>query len=152
MGVAAAVLVRHRSCRCHSTTYFQHKNEACISNICFHTSINSLLQTILLLYFVIEDHDTLFIMSEAVHFIGIGFLAYKLLRKKNVGGVLELNLVHFTRPFNTLYPSFSYRSSFAQMVHPSCGKQLTFWCTQTIFSICIPIAASTSQPTTANDL
>jgi len=48
------------------------------------------MQTIILLYFIIEDHDTLFVMAEAVHLAGIGILAYKLLRKKNCGGACAL--------------------------------------------------------------
>lgn len=48
------------------------------------------LQAIILLYFIIEDHDTLFVMAEAVHLAGIGILAYKLLRKKNCGGELSV--------------------------------------------------------------
>jgi ER lumen protein retaining receptor len=45
------------------------------------------LQTLILFYFIIEDHDTLFVMSEGVHFMGIGVLAYKLLKKRNCGGM-----------------------------------------------------------------
>jgi hypothetical protein len=44
------------------------------------------MQTLILFYFIIEDHDTLFVMSEGVHFMGIGVLAYKLLKKRNCGG------------------------------------------------------------------
>lgn len=44
------------------------------------------MQSLVLLYLVIEDHDTLFVMAEVVQFIGIGVLAYKLLRKRNCGG------------------------------------------------------------------
>lgn len=33
-----------------------------------------------------EDHDTLFILSESVHFLGIGLLAYKLIKKRGAGG------------------------------------------------------------------
>lgn len=40
----------------------------------------------MLLWFVVEDHDTLFILSESVHFLGIGLLAYKLIKKKAAGG------------------------------------------------------------------
>ena len=43
-------------------------------------------QALLALWFVVEDHDTLFVMSESVHFLGIGLLSYKLIRKKNCGG------------------------------------------------------------------
>ena len=44
------------------------------------------LQVLLLLWFVVEDHDTLFVLSESVHFVGIGLLAYKLIRKRAAGG------------------------------------------------------------------
>lgn len=43
-------------------------------------------QALLLLWFVVEDHDTLFILSESVHFLGIGVLGYKLLTKRNCSG------------------------------------------------------------------
>ena len=46
-----------------------------------------ILQLLLTLWFVIEDHDTLFVLSESVHFLGIGVLAYKLVRKRNSGGL-----------------------------------------------------------------
>jgi|AntAceMinimDraft_11_1070367.scaffolds.fasta_scaffold112865_1 hypothetical protein len=36
---------------------------------------------LLLLYVVIEDHDSLFVMAETVHFVGIGLLAYKLVMR-----------------------------------------------------------------------
>jgi hypothetical protein len=39
-----------------------------------------------LLWLVVEDHDNLFVMAEAVHFAGIAVLAYKLVRKRNSGG------------------------------------------------------------------
>lgn len=51
-------------------------------------------QTLLLLYFVIEDHDTLFILSEIVHMVGISILAHKLLKTKNSGGK-KLSIVAF---------------------------------------------------------
>lgn len=47
-------------------------------------------QTLLLLWFVVEDHDTLFILSESVHFLGIGLLAYKLIKKRAAGGASAL--------------------------------------------------------------
>ena len=47
---------------------------------------------------MIEDHDTLFVMAEAVHLGGIGVLAYKLLRKKNCGG-LSLRTQELTAVF-----------------------------------------------------
>lgn len=43
--------------------------------------------SIFLMWLVIEDHDNLFVMSELVHFVGIGILAYKLMKKKNAGGI-----------------------------------------------------------------
>lgn len=46
-------------------------------------------QALLLLWFVVEDHDTLFILSESVHFLGIGVLAWKLIKKKAAGGALR---------------------------------------------------------------
>ena len=42
---------------------------------------------LLLLYLVIDNHDTLFIMAEFVHFIGIAILAHKLLREKSCLGL-----------------------------------------------------------------
>ena len=51
-----------------------------------HLAIDSPLQVLLLLWFVVEDHDTLFVLSESVHFIGIGLLAYKLIKKRAAGG------------------------------------------------------------------
>jgi ER lumen protein retaining receptor len=43
-------------------------------------------QALLLLWFVVEDHDTLFVLSESVHFMGIGVLAFKLIKKRAAGG------------------------------------------------------------------
>ena len=62
---------------------------------------------LLLLYVVIEDHDSLFIMAETVHFIGIGFLAYKLIRERNCTG-LSLGTQDLTAIFLAirLYCSF----------------------------------------------
>jgi hypothetical protein len=45
------------------------------------------LQLLMLLWRTIEDHDTLFVLAEISHFVGIGLLAYKLQRKKSVAGV-----------------------------------------------------------------
>lgn len=44
-------------------------------------------QLLLLLWLVIEDHDNLFVMAETVHFIGIALLVYKLVSKRNCGGM-----------------------------------------------------------------
>ena len=55
------------------------------------------LMALVLFYFIIEDHDTLFVMSEVIHFIGIAVLGYKLLKQKNSAGLSlgsqELTLV-----------------------------------------------------------
>lgn len=50
------------------------------------------MQVLVLFYLVIEDHDTLFILSEIVHALGIIVLGYKLIRKKNSGGALDVPL------------------------------------------------------------
>lgn len=65
------------------------------------------LLALLLLYVVIEDHDSLFVMAETVHFIGIGFLAYKLVRERNCTG-LSLKTQDLTAIFLAvrLYCSF----------------------------------------------
>jgi hypothetical protein len=44
-------------------------------------------QFILGLWLTIEDHDTLFVLAELAHFVGIVVLVYKLHRKKSVAGV-----------------------------------------------------------------
>lgn len=41
---------------------------------------------LLVLWRTIEDHDTLFVLAEVAHFLGIGLLAYKLQTKKSVAG------------------------------------------------------------------
>ena len=50
-------------------------------------------QLLFILWLMIEDHDKLFIASEVVHFGGIGILGYKLLRKRNCGGMLPQLLI-----------------------------------------------------------
>ena len=45
------------------------------------------MQLLMILWRTIEDHDTLFILAELSHFVGIGLLAFKLQRKKSVAGV-----------------------------------------------------------------
>jgi ER lumen protein retaining receptor len=42
---------------------------------------------VVMLYFVIEDHNNLFVMAEVVHFAGIAVLLYKLFRRRNAGGL-----------------------------------------------------------------
>lgn len=41
---------------------------------------------LLVLWRTIRDHDTLFVLAETAHFVGIGVLAYKLHKKKSVAG------------------------------------------------------------------
>jgi ER lumen protein retaining receptor len=43
-------------------------------------------QLLLTLWLTIEDHDTLFVLAELAHFVGIIILVYKLYRKKSVAG------------------------------------------------------------------
>ena len=45
------------------------------------------LTALVLFYFIIEDHDTLFVMSEIIHFVGIALLGYKLLKQRNSAGL-----------------------------------------------------------------
>lgn len=52
----------------------------------------------LLLWLIVDDHDTLFVASEGIHFVGIGALAYKLLKQKNCGG-LSLKTQELTAAF-----------------------------------------------------
>lgn len=42
---------------------------------------------LMILWRTIEDHDTLFVLAEAAHFVGIGLLVYKLYTKKSVAGL-----------------------------------------------------------------
>ena len=42
---------------------------------------------VLVLYLVVDNHDTLFIMAETVHFIGILILAYKLIKERSCLGL-----------------------------------------------------------------
>ena len=48
------------------------------------------LQTLGFLYYIIEDHDTLFILSEGCHLAGLGILIYKLQQKKSAAGAQRL--------------------------------------------------------------
>jgi hypothetical protein len=41
---------------------------------------------LLFMYFVIEDHDILFVLSEVCHLIGLAVLLYKLHQKKSAAG------------------------------------------------------------------
>mmetsp|Transcript_46257 Transcript_46257/g.118098 ORF Transcript_46257/g.118098 Transcript_46257/m.118098 type:complete len:281 (-) Transcript_46257:310-1152(-) len=62
---------------------------------------------LVLLWLVVEDHDNLFIMSEVIHFSGLGFLIFKLQSKKNCAG-LSLRTQELTALFLAvrLYCSF----------------------------------------------
>ena len=44
------------------------------------------MQALLFMYFVLEDHDILFILSEACHLIGLAVLLFKLHQKKSAAG------------------------------------------------------------------
>lgn len=66
---------------------------------------------LLILYRTIEDHDTLFILSEVVHFLGIGLLLWKLMRKKNVGG-LSLRSQELTAMFLSVRLVCSYQMEY----------------------------------------
>jgi hypothetical protein len=57
-----------------------------------------LMQILGFLYVVIEDHDTLFVMSEGCHLAGLGILIYKLQQKQSAAGAARpsaLPSVHF---------------------------------------------------------
>mgnify|MGYP001806952481 CR=1 FL=1 len=41
---------------------------------------------LLILWRTIKDHDTLFVLAEIAHFVGIGVLGYKLQQKRSVAG------------------------------------------------------------------
>ena len=41
---------------------------------------------LLVLWRTIEDHDTLFVLAETAHFVGIGLLGYKIYKKRSVAG------------------------------------------------------------------
>jgi hypothetical protein len=45
-----------------------------------------LLQALLILWRTIEDHDTLFVMAEVAHFVGIGLLGFKMCSKRSAAG------------------------------------------------------------------
>mmetsp|Transcript_6274 Transcript_6274/g.13783 ORF Transcript_6274/g.13783 Transcript_6274/m.13783 type:complete len:280 (-) Transcript_6274:393-1232(-) len=62
---------------------------------------------LLILWRTIEDHDTLFIMAEVSHFLGIGILAYKLHRKRSCAGLsLQSQLLTFIFLLVRLFCSF----------------------------------------------
>ncbi|KIZ06238.1 ER lumen protein retaining receptor [Monoraphidium neglectum] len=42
---------------------------------------------LIILWRTIEDHDTLFVLAEAAHFVGIGLLGWKIYSKKSVAGL-----------------------------------------------------------------
>ena len=57
----------------------QHEKTAMVVGLC--------VVVLLTLKLVIDDHDSLFLMAEAVHFLGIGVLGYKLVLTKNCSGL-----------------------------------------------------------------
>lgn len=63
---------------------------------------------LLILWKTIKDHNTLFILSELAHFIGIGILAYKLQQKKSVAGLsLQSQILTFVFLLVRLICSFT---------------------------------------------
>ena len=89
-----------------------------MTGLSFSSDIWVLVQGLILLWLVIEDHDNLFVMSEFVHFAGIGALLWKLVRQRNSGGILpplchstaivftyqmdELRILRASKPQDTL--------------------------------------------------
>lgn len=43
-------------------------------------------QVLVILWRTVEDHDTLFVLAEASHFVGLGVLLYKLNTKQSCTG------------------------------------------------------------------
>ncbi|GFR51382.1 hypothetical protein Agub_g13811 [Astrephomene gubernaculifera] len=62
---------------------------------------------LLVLWRTIKDHDTLFVLAEIAHFLGIGVLGYKLQKKKSVAGLsLQSQLLTATFLAVRLFCSF----------------------------------------------
>jgi len=62
---------------------------------------------LVLLRFIVHDHDNLFVAAEAVHSIGICVLIYKLMKEKTCAGTIlcVLSLSHpFLGFFNSVLP------------------------------------------------
>jgi ER lumen protein retaining receptor len=55
------------------------------------------MQLLLILWRTVEDHDTLFILAESVHFLGIFVLGYKLQRKNSVAGACAVQALLYCR-------------------------------------------------------
>lgn len=43
-------------------------------------------QSLFILWRTIEDHDTLFVLAEIAHFVGIGLLGFKMYSKRSAAG------------------------------------------------------------------
>lgn len=56
-------------------------------------AVTCVLSALVALKLVIKDHDNFFVASEAVHFLGIIVLIYKLSNKKTCSGNHFLNLL-----------------------------------------------------------
>lgn len=85
MGVAAGVVVRGLGSRARMHAHEQlapgmRKDESDLSPPRF------LLQLLFVLWRTIQDHDTLFVLAEISHFMGVGILGYKVTTKKSVAG------------------------------------------------------------------
>ncbi|PNW73524.1 hypothetical protein CHLRE_13g562475v5 [Chlamydomonas reinhardtii] len=62
---------------------------------------------LLILWRTIKDHDTLFVLAEIAHFVGIGVLGYKLQQKRSVAGLsLQSQLLTATFLAVRLFCSF----------------------------------------------
>jgi len=61
-------------------------------------TVGSVSAILLLMKLMITDHDILFLIAEFVHFVGIGFLAYKLIKHKSCAG-LSLKTQQLTAGF-----------------------------------------------------
>ena len=76
------------------------------------------------LWLIIEDHDNLFVLAEAVHFAGIAVLAYKLVRKRNCGG-LSLQTQILTAAFLGIRLLCSFMMEYD--IHTLLVRRDSFW-------------------------
>ena len=54
---------------------------------------------LVLLRFIVHDHDNLFVAAEAVHSIGISVLIYKLMKEKTCAGIKKKIFLFFLPSF-----------------------------------------------------
>lgn len=89
LGVAVGILVRARPS--HGTIFGRGLSckQVLTAAQSLHLQLKVIgfaLQMLLFMYFVIEDHDILFVLSETCHLIGLAVLLYKLHQKKSAAG------------------------------------------------------------------